>query len=69
MSSHTASTHKASSDPAEDESRAFKKTEQVVGRPPVTDHNINDEYLRDPPRVSTYTTDTCRVSQYLSAPR
>ncbi|EIM86035.1 uncharacterized protein STEHIDRAFT_157558 [Stereum hirsutum FP-91666 SS1] len=50
MSSYTASTHKASSHPAEDENRAFKKTEQVVGRPPVTDHDINDEYLRDPPR-------------------
>lgn len=30
----------------------FKKTEQVVGRPPVTDHNINDEYMRNPPDVS-----------------
>ncbi|KAF8153941.1 hypothetical protein B0H34DRAFT_799860 [Crassisporium funariophilum] len=28
---------------------AFKKTEQVVDRPPVTKHNINDEYVRDPP--------------------
>ncbi|KAH9841798.1 uncharacterized protein C8Q71DRAFT_854151 [Rhodofomes roseus] len=27
----------------------FKKQYQTVGRPPVTDHNINDEYIRDPP--------------------
>lgn len=35
----------------EDEQRVFKKTEQVIGRPPVTD-NINDQYMRDPPNVS-----------------
>lgn len=29
----------------------FKKQYQTVGRPPVTDHNINDEYVRDPPNV------------------
>ncbi|KZT09271.1 uncharacterized protein LAESUDRAFT_723003 [Laetiporus sulphureus 93-53] len=27
----------------------FKKQYQVVDRPPVTDHDINEEYLRDPP--------------------
>ncbi|KDQ62500.1 hypothetical protein JAAARDRAFT_30400 [Jaapia argillacea MUCL 33604] len=33
-----------------DEGKAFKKTAQVVGHPATTDHNINDEYMRDPPR-------------------
>ena len=33
-----------------DESLAFKKPYQTVGRPPVVD-NINDQYLRDPPQV------------------
>ncbi|TFY57056.1 hypothetical protein EVJ58_g7258 [Rhodofomes roseus] len=33
----------------------FKKQYQTVGRPPVTDHNINDEYIRDPPNVSGLT--------------
>ncbi|PPQ64919.1 hypothetical protein CVT24_008259 [Panaeolus cyanescens] len=27
----------------------FKKVDQVVGRPPTTDHNINDDYVRKPP--------------------
>ncbi|KAJ3969101.1 hypothetical protein EV361DRAFT_372122 [Lentinula raphanica] len=27
----------------------FKKTEQVVGRPRTTDHNIMDDYVKDPP--------------------
>jgi hypothetical protein len=29
----------------------FKKEFQTVGRPAVTDHNINDEYMRDAPNV------------------
>ena len=33
-----------------DESLAFKKPYQTVGRPPVVD-NINDQYVRDPPQV------------------
>lgn len=32
----------------------FKKTEQVVGRPATTDHNINDEYMQNPPDVSYF---------------
>ncbi|KAK7054527.1 hypothetical protein VNI00_003725 [Paramarasmius palmivorus] len=28
----------------------FKKVYQTVDRPPVTDHNINDEYMRNPPK-------------------
>lgn len=32
-----------------DTDSSFKKTEQVVGRPATTDHNINDEYFRQPP--------------------
>ncbi|EPQ54592.1 hypothetical protein GLOTRDRAFT_43526 [Gloeophyllum trabeum ATCC 11539] len=32
-----------------DESKTFKKAFQEVGRPATTDHNINDEYMRDPP--------------------
>jgi len=35
--------------PVTDETRTFKKQHQTVDRPPVTDHNINDEYMRDPP--------------------
>ncbi|ESK82599.1 hypothetical protein Moror_3654 [Moniliophthora roreri MCA 2997] len=27
----------------------FKKVYQEVNRPAVTDHNINDEYMRNPP--------------------
>lgn len=29
----------------------FKKAYQVVDRPKVMDHNINDEYFRHPPQV------------------
>ncbi|KAF7795605.1 hypothetical protein EIP86_006769 [Pleurotus ostreatoroseus] len=32
-----------------DADNTFKKSFQTVGRPPVTDTNINDEYLRHPP--------------------
>lgn len=35
------------------EDQESKKQRRLVGRPPVTDHNINDEYVRDPPNVST----------------
>lgn len=35
------------------EDQGSKKQRRPVGRPPVTDHNINDEYVRDPPNVST----------------
>ena len=34
-----------------DEEQTFKKAHQTVDRPPVTDHNINDEYYRHPPHV------------------
>lgn len=34
-----------------DSTQSFKKEYQVVGRPSVTDHDINDEYMRDPPHV------------------
>ncbi|KAI0315527.1 hypothetical protein OF83DRAFT_1084907 [Amylostereum chailletii] len=27
----------------------FKKQTQTVGRPPVTSHDINEEYMRNPP--------------------
>ncbi|TFY67264.1 hypothetical protein EVG20_g4004 [Dentipellis fragilis] len=33
-----------------DESQTFKKAEQVVGRPPVSDESVNDTYLRSPPQ-------------------
>lgn len=29
----------------------FKKTEQVIGRPQTTSHNIAEDYMRDPPHV------------------
>ncbi|TFK52449.1 hypothetical protein OE88DRAFT_1734437 [Heliocybe sulcata] len=32
-----------------DESKTFKKATQEVNRPATTDHNINDEYMRDAP--------------------
>ena len=35
------------------EDQELKKQRRFVGRPSVTDHNINDEYVRDPPNVST----------------
>ncbi|KAL4249086.1 hypothetical protein ABKN59_007528 [Abortiporus biennis] len=35
--------------PLTDETRTFKKHSQTVNRSHVTDHNINDDYLRDPP--------------------
>ncbi|KZT23456.1 hypothetical protein NEOLEDRAFT_1069568 [Neolentinus lepideus HHB14362 ss-1] len=34
---------------ATDESMTFKKATQEINRPATTDHNINDEYMRDPP--------------------
>ncbi|EAU87727.1 hypothetical protein CC1G_08763 [Coprinopsis cinerea okayama7 len=27
----------------------FKKPQQIVGRPEVTDHDINESYMRNPP--------------------
>jgi hypothetical protein len=30
----------------------YKKSSAVVGHPPVTDHNIDDDYVKDPPHVS-----------------
>ena len=29
-----------------DEARAFKKTEQVIGRPETTDHDIHEDILK-----------------------
>lgn len=40
------------------DNQKFKKQSQTISRPPVTDHNINDEYMRDPPNVSR-TIDQC----------
>ncbi|KAF8958566.1 hypothetical protein BDZ97DRAFT_1668299 [Flammula alnicola] len=34
---------------------AFKKTEQVVGRPEVTKKNINEEYMRNAPNNTDHT--------------
>ena len=34
-----------------DEAQTFKKPYQTVDRPPVTDHDINEEYLNDAPQV------------------
>ncbi|XP_006455619.1 hypothetical protein AGABI2DRAFT_227062, partial [Agaricus bisporus var. bisporus H97] len=30
--------------------QTFKKSSVVVGQPAVTDHNINDDYVKDPPQ-------------------
>lgn len=35
-----------------DESQTFKKPFQTVDRPPVTGHDIHEDYMRDPPNVS-----------------
>ncbi|KAJ8595240.1 hypothetical protein M405DRAFT_857470 [Rhizopogon salebrosus TDB-379] len=32
-----------------DEELTFKKPFQTVGRPPTTDHNIHEDYLKHPP--------------------
>lgn len=37
--------------PVTDEDRKFQKPFQTVDKPPVTD-NLNDQYYRDPPKVS-----------------
>ena len=34
-----------------DEARNLMKTETVHGRPPVTDHDIHEDVLRNPPHV------------------
>ena len=34
-----------------DEARTFKKTEQNTGRPELTDHNINEDVLKNPNSV------------------
>lgn len=34
-----------------DDNRKFKKAEQTTGRPGITDHDINDQYLREAPNV------------------
>lgn len=47
--------------PVLDDSRVFKKAYQTVGRPPVTERNINDEYLRHPPNVRTTPSIFCHV--------
>ncbi|KAL5525738.1 hypothetical protein ACEPAG_7075 [Sanghuangporus baumii] len=48
-----------------DEARTFKKPDTVHGRPPVTDHDMHEDMMRDPPNlrnvpdgaVSGFTTD------------
>ena len=48
-----------------DDTRVFKKPFQTVDRPQVTDHNINDEYMRNPPQVlyiSSYKEKDCAKS-------
>ena len=34
-----------------DESQTFKKAHQTVDRPPVTERDIHEQYMQDPPRV------------------
>jgi hypothetical protein len=34
-----------------DEELTFKKPFQTVRRPPTTDHNIHDDYVKHPPHV------------------
>jgi hypothetical protein len=45
---YVASAGEVNTDPA---ATSFKKDEQTVGRPSVTDHDINEEYMRNPPKV------------------
>ena len=35
-----------------DESQTFKKAHQTVDRPPVTERDIHEQYMQDPPHVS-----------------
>lgn len=35
-----------------DESQTFKKAFQTVDRPPVTERDIHEQYMQDPPNVS-----------------
>ena len=45
-----------------DESQTFKKAHQTVDRPPVTERDIHEQYMQDPPHVSS------RISKYLPTP-
>lgn len=39
----------------EADGKTFKKATQEVNQPPVTDHNINDEYMKTGPLVRCVT--------------
>ncbi|KAI0667749.1 hypothetical protein C8Q78DRAFT_981669 [Trametes maxima] len=43
-----------------DASSTFKKPFQIVGRPPVTERDIHEEYLQDPPDNQFYASITER---------
>ncbi|RDX53557.1 hypothetical protein OH76DRAFT_1469993 [Lentinus brumalis] len=43
-----------------DESRTFKKAYQTVDRPSVTERDIHEEYMRDPPHNQPTTPNTDR---------
>ncbi|KAI0770139.1 hypothetical protein C8Q74DRAFT_875742 [Fomes fomentarius] len=45
-----------------DESQTFKKPFQTVDRPPVTGHDIHEDYMRDPPNNQPYEPNTDRLS-------
>ena len=52
----------------EDEARTFKKPFQTIGRPEVTE-NLNDQYVRDPPHVSSFMVSQWRLRLIASAER
>ncbi|EJF63511.1 hypothetical protein DICSQDRAFT_55428 [Dichomitus squalens LYAD-421 SS1] len=43
-----------------DESQTFKKPFQTVGRPPVTERDIHEQYMQDPPQNVPYEPTTDR---------
>ncbi|KZP28353.1 hypothetical protein FIBSPDRAFT_729332 [Athelia psychrophila] len=49
--------------------RQFKKAKQVVGRPAATDHNIHEDYMRDPTQRELFPTNFILIRPMPSAAR
>jgi hypothetical protein len=43
-----------------DQDQTFKKPFQTVGRPPTVDHNMHDDFFRNPPNVHVSNVSCCR---------
>ncbi|RPD62665.1 hypothetical protein L226DRAFT_610837 [Lentinus tigrinus ALCF2SS1-7] len=46
-----------------DESQAFKKAHQTVDRPPVTERDIHEQYMQDPPHNIPFEPNTDRKTR------